>query len=146
MSRNLRISTVRLICLGGFYLLLLLIYATAAQAQTSKTLDLKSGTQQVEILAARLQLNEEQRVAIRPIMKEFMTSTRAVLEKHGVDPQSGEQPSLTVLFALRGDMQKYRKQMEEQLYSVLSPEQMSTFRQFQDEQREARRARLKQSN
>ncbi|MEX3007866.1 hypothetical protein [Hoeflea sp. TYP-13] len=145
MSRNLQFSTVRLICLGGFYLLLLVLYATAAPAQNLSNIDGKPGAERIQELVVRLQLSDEQRTAIQPIMEEFVVSTRAVLEKHGVDPKSGNRPPLRVLLAMRGDMEKNRTRMEGQMSAVLSPGQMDEFRKIQKEQREERRARMKRA-
>ncbi|MEM6463136.1 MAG: LTXXQ motif family protein [Pseudomonadota bacterium] len=146
MNRNLRLSTVRLICLGGFYLLLLVLFVTAAPAQTPQNPALKPAVEQLQVLSERLQLTEEQRTAVQPIMFEYMQVTRAVMEKHGIDPQSGKRPPLSALRAARGDLKKNREKLDSSMAAVLSPQQMQTFRQFQDEQRKAARARLRQGS
>lgn len=146
MSRRLRISTVRMICLGAFYLFVLLVYAASAQAETQKSPALGANAEQIEAMATRLQLTDEQRQAIRPILKDHAQATRTILDKHGIDPQSGKRPSLTVLLALRSDMNESRKVLEERLAAILNPDQMKEFRQISDERRKQIRDRLSQAN
>ena len=145
MSRNLRISTVRLICLSGFYLFLLVLYATAAPAQTM-TPPQGAASAQMEELAARLELSGQQREALRPILLDHVESMRAVMEKYGIDPASGERPSLTVMFAVRRDMKSNRDAFDARVAEVLSPAQMDSFKKIRDEQRKAMRAGLRQAN
>ena len=146
MSRRLRISTVRMICLGAFYLFVLLVYAVSAQAETQKFSALGANAEQIEAMATRLQLTAEQRQAIQPVLKDHAQATRAILDKHGIDPQSGTRPSLSVLFALRRDMKQSRKVLEERLAAILNPDQMKQFRQISDERRKQIRDRLGQTN
>ena len=146
MSRRLRISTVRMICLGAFYLFVLLVYAVSAQAQTQKDPAPGVNAQQIKEMATRLQLTDEQRQAIRPILRDQAQATRTILDKHGIDPQSGDRPSLPVLFALRRDMNQSRKVLEERLAAILNPEQMKEFRKITEERRKQIRDRLGQAN
>lgn len=146
MSRKLRISTVRMICLGGFYLFVLLVYAMSAQAQPRQLPDFFADPQQVEAMAERLQLSTAQREAIRPILLDFADSTRAIMDKYAIDPASGTRPPLSVLFGVRNDMKKNQQQLDDQLATILTPDQMRTFRQMQDERRKQFREELSRTN
>ena len=146
MSRKLRISTVRMICLGGFYLFVLLVYAVSAQAQPRQLPDSLTDTEQVEAMADRLQLSDAQRQAIRPILVDFADSTRAIMEKYAIDPLSGTRPPLSVLFAVRSDMKKNQQHLDDQLATILSPAQMKTFRVMQDERRRRFREELSRAD
>ena len=146
MSRKLRISTVRMYCLGAFYLFVLLVYAMSAQAQPRQLPGMFADKQQVEAMAERLQLNETQREAIRPMLLDFAEATQATMEKYAIDPASGTRPPLSVLFGVRNDMKKNQQQLDDQLATILTPDQMRIFRQLQDERRRQFREELSRAN
>ncbi|WP_136660438.1 hypothetical protein [Nitratireductor sp. XY-223] len=146
MSRKLPFNAVKLIFLGGFYLFLLVLYATAAPAQGMSIGDEQQLQERVQEMAEKLQLTEDQRQALIPIMQDYGLATKAMLEKHDVDLEPGERPSRRKMMAMRGDVQKNRSAFEQQLATVLSPQQMDEFHRLQKEQREAMRARLRRTN
>ncbi|WP_419913673.1 hypothetical protein [Hoeflea sp.] len=146
MSRKLTFNAIKLIFLGGFYLFLLVLYATAAPAQDSAVPDRVAAAEQIRAMADELDLTDDQRQAVIPILQQYGQATKAILEKHGVDPASGKRPPLRKMMAIRGDMEKNRTSLDQQLAAVLSPTQMDTFRKLQKQQREAIRARMTNSN
>lgn len=146
MSQKLSVNTVRLIFLGGFYLFLLLLYATAAPAQESAATGRTAAVEQIKAMADELNLTDEQRQALIPVLQQHGQATKAIFEKHGIDPGSGERPPLRKMLAVRGDMNKNRAAFEKQVATILSPAQMDAFERLQEQQRQAARARLTGSN
>ena len=136
MSQKLPVNTVRLIFLGGFYLLLLLLYATAAPAQESAA-SRTAAVEQIKAMADELNLADEQRQALIPVLQQHGQATKAIFEKHGIDPGSGERPPLRKMLAARGDMKKNRAAFEKQVAAILSPAQMDAFERMQEQQRQA---------
>ena len=146
MSRRLHISTVRMICLGAFYLFVLLVYAASAQAQPGQLPGILDNAGQREAMATRLQLSDAQRQAITPVLIDYADSTRAIMAKYAIDPLSGTRPPLTVLFAVRKEMKASRRQLDERLVTILTPEQMVTFKHIRDERRRQVRDQLGRAN
>lgn len=145
MNRRLSLSKIRLICFGGYCLILLVLYSTAAPAQ--ERLDASGGFshERIEIMAQELDLTEDQRKALLPIMQRYGEETRAMLENYGVNLKAGERPPVRKLMAMRADAKKNRAAFEQSVAGVLSTAQMEKFRTLQDEQRADMRARLKRS-
>ncbi|MDA4844901.1 Spy/CpxP family protein refolding chaperone [Hoeflea poritis] len=142
MTQKPPVNTVRLIFLGGFYLFLLLLYATAAPAQENAASGRPAAAEQIRAMADQLNLSDQQRQALIPILQQHGQATKAILEKHGIDPASGERPPLRKMLSVRGDMKKNRAAFEKQVAAILSPAQMDTFKRLQEQQRQALRARL----
>ena len=142
MNRRLSLSQIRLICFAGYCLVLLVLYSTAAPAQSR--LDMSEGFSQerIERMAQQLDLTEDQRKALLPIMQRYGQETRAMLESYGVDLEAGERPPVRKLIAMRADAKKNRAAFEQGVAGVLTPAQMEEFRKLQDEQRADMRARL----
>jgi hypothetical protein len=135
MNRNQPRSFLRLFSTCGVFLLSMALLTTLAEAQTRP-----GGPPDgpgIEQVATKLQLSAEQQGAFVEIMGDFRTSMEALMEKYGVDPTEGR-PPLRVMMAMRAGMQKNVAQMEKQLQTVLSAEQMDNFKQLQQQQRKAR--------
>lgn len=95
--------------------------------------------QQFEKMAAELNLTEEQKTAVRPILEDSFAKRRAVMEKHGVGPGKGR-PDRKTMRSMRPEMQAIRQDTDQQLSGVLSDEQM---KQLQQKRKEAR-ARMRE--
>ena len=101
---------------------------------------------QIEESLERLQLTEEQRETVRPILDESFTQRLAVLEKHGIDLENqgaNERPGFRTMRKLGKDMDKVRKDTEEQLQAVLTADQMKVWKEMEEERRARMREQFK---
>ncbi len=83
----------------------------------------------------RLELREEQKVAVQEIMKEFAGKRRAVMEKHGIELGTGERPKLRELREAAPELREIRAAQEKRMGEVLDAEQMATLRELRKEGR-----------
>ncbi|MEM9301712.1 MAG: hypothetical protein AAGE01_06355 [Pseudomonadota bacterium] len=93
--------------------------------------------------AARLNLTDEQRADLEPILRANFEETRALLQKHGLGQGATERPGLRQMRALQKDMKPVRERTDRQVAEILSDEQMAEFRLIQDERREQMRAEIR---
>lgn len=98
--------------------------------------------QRLEMMAEKLQLTEEQKEKVGPIMKQSMEERRAILKGAGIE--RGKKPTIAQLREVRGPMQASREKMNEQMAQVLSAEQMETFSAMQQEMRDKMRKKFKE--
>lgn len=114
-------------------LVLVLVGPAAADAKKAPGPD-ETRLQQV---AQRLQLSQDQKQPFLQTMQDFRSTMLATLDRHGVDPQAGKRPSLAVMFRLRSDMKRNNAKLQENLATILTPQQMREFAKIQDERRAA---------
>ncbi|MCY6381741.1 Spy/CpxP family protein refolding chaperone [Hoeflea prorocentri] len=145
MNHRLSLTQIRLICFAGYCLILLLLYSTAAPAQDRLNRSEGFSQERIVMMAQELDLTEDQRKALLPIMQRYGEETRAMLENHGVDLKAGERPPVRKLMAMRSDAKKNRAAFEKDVAGVLSPVQMEEFKKLQDNRRADMRARLRVS-
>lgn len=126
--RQLRLASV-------FAGLLILVPVGLAAADTGKAPTANDA--RIQEVAQRLQLSEDQKQPFRQSMETFRSSVLATLDKHGVDPDTGQRPSLAVMFRLRSDMKRNRAELEDRLTTFLTPQQMREFGRIQEERRAA---------
>ena len=101
---------------------------------------------QVKEAQERLQLNDEQREAVRPIIEANFEQRLAVLEKHGVDLENrdaNKRPSLRKMLKLRKDLGKVGDKTEKELKKVLNDDQMKVWKELEKERREQMRERIR---
>ena len=99
----------------------------------------------------RLKLNDEQVEQLLPVLSENFDSTRAVLERHGINLRSmaggdsNRRLNLRQLRALGSDLDEVREAMFKKIEELgfLSDEQFDEFKKIQEEQRAALRERLR---
>lgn len=103
--------------------------------------------QRIADARARLALTDEQAAKVEPILRAGLEAQRAVMEKHGLDPSARggarERLGLRAARRLRGDMDAARGKTLEALAEVLTPEQLETYREIQEEGRREMRGRLR---
>ena len=100
---------------------------------------------QIEASLERLQLTEEQRETVRPIVEEGFAQRLAVLEKYGIDLENQdaiERLGFRTKRKLGKDMNKVRKETEKQLQAVLTADQMNLWKEMEEE----RRARMREQS
>ena len=127
--------------------------ATPAGAQEPQANERMAELQQrLDEARERLMLDDEQIEQLLPVLRENFDSTRAVLERHGINLQnlveSGSNRrrlNLRQLRALGGDLDEVREAMFTKIEELgfLSDEQFAEFKEIQEEQRAALRERLR---
>ena len=138
-------STIRF---SSVLTLLLLLLASPLYAQTAApSKEARERIRaQVEASLDRLQLTDEQREAVRPIVEETFAQRLAVLEKHGIDPanlNADNRPGYRTMRKLGKDMDKVRKETEKQLQAVLTADQMEVWKEMEEERRARMREQFK---
>ena len=97
-------------------------------------------------IKVRLNLTDVQIEQFEPIFHDHIEKRLGIMKKHGInqDFRSSEKKiSLRQLRAIKKDMNKINKQVENQLAGLLSEEQIEEFIKIQEEQRFEMRGRLK---
>ena len=125
------------------HLLVLLIACAAFPSAATASPTAEEREQRMAQIVERLDLTDEQREQVRPIMKNSAKQRRAILDKHGVGPGQPK-PDRQTKRAIYNDMQPVRAETEQQLATVLSDEQMEEFRQIRQELRDEWRARARE--
>ena len=89
------------------------------------------------MMSQRLQLTEEQRVLVEPILMAQFEHSRAIMGKYGFSPENnnGEKLDMRKMKAMSKELQPIRKQAEQELSAVLTDQQMTEYRDIQEENR-----------
>ena len=134
-------------------LLILLSFPLDAQTDEPSEPTLKQREAAVERIRTQvkgalesLQLNDEQREAVRPIIEANFEQRLAVLQKHGIDLKTREankRPSLGKMLKLRKDLGKVGDKTEKELGKVLNDDQMKVWKELEKKRREQMRERLR---
>jgi len=134
-------------------LLILLSFPLDAQTDEPSEPTLKQREAAVERIRTQvkgalesLQLNDEQREAVRPIIEANFEQRLAVLQKHGIDLKNREankRPSLGKMLKLRKDLGKVGDKTEKELGKVLNDDQMKVWKELEKKRREQMRERLR---
>lgn len=104
--------------------------------------------QRIADTQARLNLSEQQKEQVRPILKTGAQARRQVLEKHGIDLSAagaGNQGRMGFreMRSLRSDMEAVREETNRELATVLSDEQFAEWQAIQEERRAEFRERMR---
>lgn len=128
--------------MNGFALLALVVLIvsptralSSSDAATPEALEAR-----LQKIAIRLELSDAQRSRLEPILRMRFESTRDVLARHGLDPASAARPSRRDLLKVSAEMSALRDTTDAEVATILSEEQMATYRQIQSEQRAQIRA------
>ena len=125
---------------------------TAAQeADRAEQLDdgqLEQLQQRLEEARARLNLSDDQVEQVKPILRAGFEALLEVFQEHGIDLEDrsggGDRLRFRQLRSLQRDLNAVREQTVEDLGDVLNDEQIETYKEIQEESREAMRERLRQ--
>jgi len=90
----------------------------------------------MSVLKNRLGLTPEQETQVGPIITDQIEKRRAVFEKYKEQGRGNKRE-------MRSEMRAIRKDVESRLGTILTPEQMETFRKFQDEKRKEQRGKMR---
>ena len=119
--------------------------STALGQEESRTEQLEELRQRLEEARTRLDLTVEQ---VRPILRAGLEARLGVLREHGIDlrDRSGGANRLRFrqLRRLQRDLNAVRDRTLEDLDEVLTDEQPETYKEIQEENRQAMRKRLRQ--
>jgi Spy/CpxP family protein refolding chaperone len=99
--------------------------------------------QRREEIAERLNLTEEQKVKIDPILRESAKQRQAIMAKYGVTGEGRPNMSFRKMRKMRGEMNDLTDDTKKNLSGILTDEQMDEYETIQDEQRSAMRERMK---
>ena len=99
---------------------------------------------QLAMMSQRLQLTEEQQVLVEPILMAHFEDSRAIMESYGFSPKgaSGKKLDMRKMKAMSEELQPIRTQAERELSAVLTDEQMTEYREIQDENRAKMRGEI----
>ena len=114
--------------------LAMLLLATPAPNAAAQTVD----PARIEDALDRLQLDDQQRDDVRPILEAGALERLAILQEAGIEP--GQKPSIRQLMSIRGPVSEVSARTEQELAAVLSPVQMELYRAMVEERRAAFRA------
>ena len=122
--------------------------STAPGQEEERTEQLEQLRQRLEEARTRLDLTDAQVEQVRPILRAELEALQGVLQEHGIDirDRSGGANRLRFrqLRRLQRDLNAVREQTLEDLDEVLTDEQLETYREIQEENRQAMRERLRQ--
>lgn len=122
--------------------------ATAPGQDAGRAERLEVFQQRLEEARTRLDLTDEQVEQVRPIIRTEFEALLDVLQEYGIDLQdrSGGAGRLGFLRLrrLQRDVSAVREQTLEDLDGVLTDEQLETYKEIQEENRQAMRERLRQ--
>lgn len=129
------------------FLTLALTCATAIAAAQPTQAQQEELQQRLANVAERLELTDEQKVQIEPIITESFAQQQEILQKYGIDPSaqggSRSRPNPRTARQLRNDMQSLRDNTREQLDGILDDDQMAEYARLQDEMREQMRNKIR---
>jgi hypothetical protein len=91
-----------------------------------------------------LELTEEQLDPFKRIIEDNFQQRRAIMETYGMGPNGdGERPNMREMRKMRKEMQAVRKTTENELSTLLTPEQMELWKTMAEENREKMREQMK---
>lgn len=109
------------------------IFALTTQAQS--TCCQGDPEQRLAHMAERLNLSEEQKTAVRPMLESSFKKRSAVLEAHGIEPGQGK-PNRSAMKGMKGEMRTIREETDAELATVLDESQMAELKQMRAEMQE----------
>ena len=110
-----------------------LAFAQASQQPQAPTPDkhagmqhkMESADQQLQMLSEKLNLTDDQKAKVKPILEDQMKQMKAVHEDSSLSPEQK-----------RTKMKSIHESLHEQINAVLTPEQQTKFKQMQQEHME----------
>lgn len=123
MSRNIQPNRLRRLTAGSLLALGLAFAPTAVLAQPRMT------PPPVKEMAAALELSDAQEVAFTRIFEAHIAKTKALMAKHGIDPDGGR-PSYRTRRAMKGELDQNREVLEAELAEFLTADQLVTLREI----------------
>ncbi len=93
----------------------------------------------------RLQLTDEQKQQVEPILRARFDASRSVMEKYGMSPDGSRQGKMgrRDMRSMAKELKPIREKADQELAEVLTAEQLVEYRAIQDENRSQMRERMK---
>lgn len=146
-SATTRFDGLSLLNLGFLTLLSLLLAAPLFAQPTAPNAEVRERiSRQVDDTLFRLDLNEEQRYAVAPILEADMLERLAVMQEYGIDPQNPSangRPSMRTMRKMRGDIEDVRERTESQLKDHLTDDQLDAWKEIEEERQAEMRSRFR---
>ena len=123
----------------------MILLGTAMIATTTRADTADRSAKAVEMLselAKRLDLTDQQKTEIQPILKNAAEKRRAAMTEAGIE--RGKRPGFLQMMKLRTPMKEIRENTDRELSAVLSDTQMTEYRKFRDEVRKKMREQADQ--
>jgi hypothetical protein len=134
MSKHILITIT---CIG-------ILAASAAGAQESNSND--AGLR-LEQAMTRLALNDAQKKALAPVLKDTLSAQQAILGSYGIDIEKGERPAqglgIRNAMAMKRELDALRANTLKTVSGILSAEQLDEFKRMQAERQAEMRERIR---
>lgn len=119
--------------------------SSQSQAQTRQLTEEQKDqiAQRLEETRQRLNLTEEQRAALEPVLRASFEKRAAILNKYGVSRDGGNRLKYREARAMQGELETVRNQTEKEVAKILDSRQMAEFLKIQEENRQAMRERIR---
>jgi hypothetical protein len=101
---------------------------------------------QLQETGERLQLTDEQKEAVCPILKDAYVQRQAVLEEYGIDLERtdrDDRPGRRTLRRMRNDLKEVNEKTKEKLAVALTDDQMDLWDELQEERHAEMRDRIR---
>ena len=122
---------------------LLALFGQSAKADSQPSPEAEQRLAQVQ---TRLNLSDEQREQMAPVVQESMQRRRTILANYGIDldnPAASNRPGFRQARAMRSEMQVVQADTLNRLEGILTDEQLDEFKLMQEEQRAQMRERIR---
>ena len=117
--------------------------ASAANGQEPQMTDAESRLEQA---MARLELSDEQKEALAPVLQSSMSSQQQILASYGIDIEKGERPAQGLgvrnAMAMKRELDAVRADTLKTVSGILNAEQLEEFERIQAERQAAMRQRI----
>jgi hypothetical protein len=134
MSKHILITIT---CIG-------ILAASAAGAQESNSNDAGFRLEQA---MTRLALNDAQKKALAPVLKDTLSAQQAILASYGIDIEKGERPAqglgIRNAMAMKRELDALRANTLKTVSGILSAEQLDEFKRMQAEGQAEMRERIR---
>lgn len=119
---------------------------TSAEAQERKLTEEQRAQleQQVEEIRARLNLTEDQRNRLEPVLRRNFEQRAEVLQRYGVSKDRSERLGFRKARALKSELEDLRTENDAEIATILDDRQMTEYRKIQEEMREEFRERMRE--
>ena len=134
--------------LAAIGILFIAVPAPAADAADASESQLSSEQQarldaRLDEIRTRLDLSDDQRERLEPLLRKDLERRVEVLRKHGMTREPDARPSARQMRAARRDLKLAREQTEAEMKQILDERQFDEYRKIQQEARDEMRERVR---
>lgn len=117
-----------------------------ASAASEQELQITDAESHLEQTMARLELSDEQKQALVPVLESSMSSQQQILASYGIDIEKGERPAqglgMRNAMAMKRELDAVRADTLKTVSGILSAEQFGEFKRMQAERQAVMRERI----